>query len=288
MNSIGGVRPAIIQPAERYWRRRANRRVRKARMTRLLGRAVLALAALAVLSVGLYRAGAGTVERLRHAPALAVAHIEVLETRRADAEALRRRLDAWRGRNLVELDLSAVAAAATREPWVQEASVKRVLPDTLRVNVIERSPCAIAVIGGLSHVIDVAGHVIGPSGPGLADDLPVLLGLDPLSGDALVAGLRRGAQAVQRLRAAAGPWAEAISDLDLSAPDRIALRTVDPGPVILLDPQEVERNLARYLDLRGEIERRAGPLAQVDLRWQDRISALPAPHDDDRTSREGA
>jgi len=278
----------IIQPAERYWRRRANRRVRKARLTRQLGRAFLAVAALIVLSVGLYRAGRGAVERLRSAPALAVSRIEVLNTRRADGEALQRRLDPWRGRNLVEIDLTAVAAAAAREPWVQDAAVKRVLPDTLRVDVIERSPAAVALIGGVAHVVDVHGHVIGPSGPELADDLPVLLGLGELSGDALVAGLRRGVDAIRRLRAAAGPWAEAISDLDLSEPDRIALRTVDPGPVILLDPREVERNLARYLDLRGEIERRAGPPAQVDLRWQDRIAVLPVPLDDDRTSTEGA
>lgn len=287
MNSVSGARTLVIQPEERYWRRRANRRVRKARLTRSLSRAAVILAALAILSVALYRAGAGAVERLRGASTLAVARIEVQDAQRTDIEALERRLDPWRGRNIVEIDLRDVAAAAAQEPWVQLAAVKRVLPDTLRISVAERRPCATVVIGGLPHIIDVTGHVIGPSGPGLADDLPVLTGLDKLRGDALIPALRRGADVVARLREVAGPWMAAISDLDLSLTDRIALHTVDPGPVILLDPHQVERNVAHYLELRAEIERKAGPLSYVDLRWQDRISVMPS-KDTEKTHKEGA
>jgi hypothetical protein len=54
------------------------------------------------------------------------------------------------------------------------------------------------------------------------------------------------------------------------------VRTVDPGPAILLDPDRVERNLNRYLELRREIARRAGRLEYVDLRWRERISVMPA------------
>ncbi len=65
----------------------------------------------------------------------------------------------------------------------------------------------------------------------------------------------------------------------LGSPDRIAVRTFDPGPLILLDPRDVDRNLNRYLELRREIARRAGPLEYVDLRWHDRITVMPAAND---------
>jgi hypothetical protein len=64
--------------------------------------------------------------------------------------------------------------------------------------------------------------------------------------------------------------------MDLSRADRIVIRTVDPGPEILLDPVRVERNLNRYLELRREIARRADRLEYVDLRWRDRIAVKPA------------
>ena len=67
-----------------------------------------------------------------------------------------------------------------------------------------------------------------------------------------------------------------VARLDFSRRDRVAVATVDPGPAILLDPDRVERNLVRYLELRGEIVRRTGPLESVDLRWQDRIAVVPA------------
>jgi cell division septal protein FtsQ len=267
--------PIRSEQQQRYWRRQANRRVRKARLTRSLVRWSLVLMANGVVAGLLVSAGWRIYREATTTDALALRRIEVVGTQRASAEALRQRLRPHIGHNLLELDLRRLITDAARDPWLAEVFARRVLPHTVRVTVRERTPCAIALIGGVAHVVDETGYVVAPSGIGVLDDLPVLTGLDGLDDEALVLALRRGARMVVRLQQAAGPWVAEISEIDLARRDRVVVRTVDPGPRIFLDPQRVTRNISSYLDLRREIARRVGRIDYIDLRWRDRISVMP-------------
>jgi hypothetical protein len=51
--------------------------------------------------------------------------------------------------------------------------------------------------------------------------------------------------------------------------------TAAPGPRLLLDPTQVERNLDAYRALKRRIEEKVGPAEYVDLRWSHRISVFP-------------
>lgn len=269
-------RPTVAAPDQRYWRARANRRVRKARLTRILLRwSVILLINIAFVgAVGF--TGLRAARGLARSGEFALERIEWEGLERASLEIARAGLQPWMGSNLLELDLARVEAIVRLNPWVQSASVRRILPRTLRITVKERTPAALAVIRGRAHVVDATGHVIGPAGADLAENLPVLTGLDGLEREELIERLRAGVRQLQRLDNSAGPFVAAISELDLSGPDRVVVRTVDHGPVLLLDPERVERNLARYLALREMIEQRVGPVEYVDLRWRDRIAVMPA------------
>ena len=266
------TKPVLAEPEQHYWRRRANRRVRKARLTRSLGRWLVSAVALGVIGTAVFQAAAHAVDTL----GLAVERIDVEGALRAGPAAIRERLEPYLGRNIFDLNLYEVAAAAQADPWVLSASAKRILPGTLRVTVHERHPVALAVIGGVAYVVDTTGYVAGRAEAGSFAELPVVHGLDGLDRETLAATLRRGVGTVARLRRAAGVWVGEVASIDFTRPDRIAVRTFDPGPLILLDPRDVERNLNRYLELRREIARRAGPLEYVDLRWHDRITVMPA------------
>lgn len=263
-------------PDRRYWRRRANRQVRKERRAkaavRLLG---LAGAHLAVVGLLLLAAARGW-SHLSTSSSFDVREIVVHGTERTTPAAVARALTPLRGRNLVALHLDQVEALLRPDPWVARASIRRILPHVLRVDVIERVPTAVAVLEGRALAVDAEGVVIGPCGSGLADDLPVLTGLASLPPEERPAALRRGVEAVVRLRGVPGRFAEGVSELDLSHPDQISVRTSAPGPRLLLDPERVERNLERYLSLRPELDRRVGDALYVDLRWSDRIALLPA------------
>jgi cell division protein FtsQ len=270
------MKPIVAEPDQQYWRRRANRRVRKARLTRSLRRWSLIAMALAIIGAALFQAFSHAVERFKERGGLSIERVEVEGAVRGGAESIYNRLASYVGQNIVDVNLYEVAAVAESDPWVLSASAKRILPGTLQVTVEERHPAAIAVIGGAGYVVDTTGFVVSRLKRGEFQHLPVFTGLDDLDRKALAAAMVRGVRTIARLKGSAGVWVGEIAEMDFSRPDRIAVRTVDSGPEILLDPGRVERNLNRYLELRREIARRAGRLEYVDLRWQDRISVMPA------------
>jgi cell division septal protein FtsQ len=141
--------------------------------------------------------------------------------------------------------------------------------------VIERQPVAMALIGGVAHLVDGEGYVIGLTGKNGADDLPVISGLDGRYGDALSAVLCRGVSMLERLNVRAPLFAARLSELDLSDPSNVVVHTLDGGPRLLLDPEHVERNVNRWLELGRAIGERAGALDYVDLRWSKRIAVKP-------------
>jgi len=273
--NVGAI-PIVAEPDQRYWRRRANRRVRKARLTRSLRRWSAVALALVIIGAALFQAGSHALERIKMRGGFAVRHLEIVGADRGGLESIRERLAPYIGDNIVDVNLYEVAAVATNDPWVLRASAKRVLPGTLHVTVVERYPAAVAVIDDIAYVVDTTGFVVGQLEPGPFERLPVLTGLDRYEGQALEAVLAFGVRTIGKLTDAAGPWVGELAEMDFSRRDRIAVRTVDPGPAILLDPARVDRNLNRYLGLRREIARRAGQLEYVDLRWQDHIAVMPA------------
>jgi len=264
------------EPDRRYWRRRVNRHVRKTRRARMLLRWAGILAANLAIAAVLVVSGASVARHFATSDELAVREIVVIGTARTTPDAVRAALQPYLGRNLVELALDEVAKTATRDPWVKEASVRRVLPGTLRVAVTERIPGALALVRGSVYVVDDGGFVMGPAGPDLPYDLPLLIGVDGHQGKDRDAVLARGVALLMRLHGIFPAWTRGISEVDLSRSDRVLVTRLDGGPKILLDPERVDRNLGAYLALQPTIARRIGDVSRVDLRWSQRISLLPA------------
>jgi cell division septal protein FtsQ len=268
--------PPPSEPDRRYWRRHANRRVRKARRVKGL------IDAGRMLVLPLLMGGVLTYSAMQIAYLLSqsrefeLTNVDVEGASRTTPAGLRARLASLTKRNLLDLDLAEVVEKVKTDPWVSDATAKKILPHTLRVRVVERTPAALAVIEGVTTLVDAGGTVIGPTGAGLVYDFPVLTGLDVPSVEPAPARLAAGVAAIARLRAVERSWAEGISEIDLSRPDRLAVVTKQPGPRIFLDRSLVERNLEDYLALRSEIEDRVGPLEYVDLRWSHRINVRPA------------
>jgi hypothetical protein len=264
------------EPDRRYWRRRVNRHVRKARRSRTLLRWAGLLAANLMVGAALLAVGASVARHFATSDELALREIVVEGTARTTPDAVRTVLHPFIGRNLAELSLGDVAKAATGDPWVKEVTVKRMLPSTMRVTVVERTPGALALLNGAVQVVDDGGCVMGPAGPDFPYDLPVLVGLDRYKGKDRDAALARGVTWLLRLHDEFPDWTRGISEVDLSQPDRVAVTRVDGGPRLLLDPERIERNVGAYLALQPMIARKVGGTSRVDLRWSRRISLLPA------------
>jgi len=268
-------RPILAEPDQKYWRRKANRRVRKQRLTRNLARWAGILAANALIAGGIVFAGLEASAKLLGGPEFEIDGFRIERTVRSSANLIEERLvRTYGGRNIFSVNLYEIERMAMHDPWVRSASVKRVLPGTIRVRVVERVPVAVALIEGVAHLIDAQGYVIGLTGSG-PDDLPVLTGLGNREGDDLAAALTHGVAMLERLNVHAPLFAERLSELDLSNPGHVVVHTLGGGPRLLLDPELVERNVNRWLELGRAIRHRAGALDYVDLRWSQRIAVKP-------------
>lgn len=108
-----------------------------------------------------------------------VRNIEITGRRHVDRDAIYRVVMGNRGLAMPLVDLSATRAAllpATRG-WIADARVSRRLPDTLVVDIVERTPAAIWQYRRQLQLIDGAGALIAPIDPRtVPDQLPLVIG----------------------------------------------------------------------------------------------------------------
>jgi len=75
-----------------------------------------------------------------------------------------------------QVDLEAVRAKLLRYGWVEDARVSRRLPDTLVVDIVERTPAAVWQYQGRLRLVDASGVVLEDVSGEATPDLPLLIG----------------------------------------------------------------------------------------------------------------
>jgi cell division protein FtsQ len=123
-----------------------------------------------------------------------VRHVRVSGTSRMDEREVYARALSERTRAMPEVDIAALRAELMALPWVKDARVSRQLPDTLAIDIVERSPHAVLEKPDRLMLIDREGVELVPiaaakakemlriSGPGAAaqvDRLEQLLSVAP-------------------------------------------------------------------------------------------------------------
>ncbi|MFQ5669328.1 MAG: cell division protein FtsQ/DivIB [Acidobacteriota bacterium] len=263
-------------PSRRFRRPERNRVLRRSRRRRLLRHGAwlgLSLAALAVILTAGLPAGLGW---LRTTPWLAITEIEIHATRHADRAKLRDRAARWRGRNLFSVDLEKARTSFLSDPWIAGATIRRVLPGRLVVEIREREPVAVLILHGNLTLVDARGATIVPwTRPIGSLDLPLLTGLDAADRAARPFQVRSGLRILDALRRHDPTWLSRLSDLDLSRSDRVTARFVDEPAPVFLDRTHVTENLDHYSAVREDIHRRIARIGAIDLRWRGRVIVLP-------------
>ncbi len=286
----------VAAPADRRFRRAHVKPSGRRGLWRRLFRPLLIVALLAVAVV--YASVRGR-ELLRHARLLQIDNIVVHGHTRLSAAEVREIVAAMIGQNIVWTDLDGWRRQLEMSPWIRAAALRRSLPSTVEIVVVEREPIGIARIHDELFLIDEHGVAIDRHGPDSRDfDLPLV--------DGLVAGSARVRRAQTRATTSIGrpgtPGAPEIDDQKASLAARVILAMrphqeisgrlsqIDVtdsrnAAVILSDDPEVklylgeERFLARlqsYLDLASALRERVPDIDYVDLRFDDRIYVRPA------------
>lgn len=155
---------------------------------------------------------------------------------------------------LLSLDVSAIRSAITALPWVHSASVRRIWPHSLAVDIVEQQPLA---RWGDDALVNTDGAVFRPAS--IPDGLPELQG--PAS---------RRADVVALFRALVGPLRERGLDIAALRLDRRGSWTVElaDGATLEVGTHDVTARLTRFLGALPRLRRQAGrALERVDLRY---------------------
>ena len=131
-----------------------------------------------VAGVGMMLAAGAWAGRwyVTHARHFALTEVRVSPTAHINAEALIARANVPVGVNLFAIDRDDVARAVSQEPWVARAHVRRELPSTLMIDVVEREPACTVAFGAL-YLADGDGYVFKRATPEESAALPVVTGI---------------------------------------------------------------------------------------------------------------
>jgi cell division protein FtsQ len=218
-------------------------------------------------------------------------NIEILGTQTVSRRQVIEAFGPDMGHNIFFVPLAERRWQLERIPWVESATVIRLLPDRLRVNLTERTPVAFVRTGSQIALIDHNG-VIMELPRSRKYSFPVLKGVsdsEPLSTRA--ARMQIYSSVVRELDSEGAHYSQDLSEIDLSDPEDVKVMATDPGGAVLihLGGSDFLQHYKIYLAHLKEWRQQFQKLDSVDLRYERQIivnpdsathaaSAPPAPH----------
>ena len=180
-------------------------------------------------------------------------------------------------RNIFKVPLAERRADLERLPWVQHATVMRLLPNRVRISVVERTPVAFVRQGTQIGLVDATGVLLDMPQEAAGDphySFPVLTGLaptDPLSTRAARMEIYRKFMA--ELDSTGEHLTRSLSEVDVSNPEDVKALVASNGADILVHFGD-EEFLNRYREFQQHLPewRQQYPkLASADMRYERQV-----------------
>ncbi len=188
-------------------------------------------------------------------------------------------LDGLHGRHMLTTDLESWRRKVESSPWVADVAMRRVLPRTIAVAVLEREPIGIGRVGDELYLVDRSGAIIDTFGPNYAElDLPIIDGLAAVPSDSelLVDPLRASLAARVLDDLSARPdLASRISQVDVTDIHDAFLILKGDSAMVRVGDERFQARLQAYLDLAPALRERVAAIDYVDLRFDERVYVKP-------------
>lgn len=186
------------------------------------------------------------------------------------------------GRNVFFIPLEQRKRQLEDIPWIESATVMRLLPNRIAVQIQERTPVAFAQINNRIELVDAHGVIMELSRK-THYSFPVVMGLndsDPLSTRS--AQMKIYSRLVSELDAGGLHYSNDLSEVSLDDPEDVKVTVADPAGAVLVhlgNDQFLER-FRTYLSHVGGWRQQFQKLESVDLRYDGQIIVNP----DDNTA----
>ncbi|QNI32281.1 FtsQ-type POTRA domain-containing protein [Alloacidobacterium dinghuense] len=181
------------------------------------------------------------------------------------------------GRNLFFVPLPQRRKELEQVPWVAHATVMRILPNQLRVAIVERQPIAFARIGNKIKLVDPDGVLLDMQPAALAAkhySFPVVTGInpdDPLSVRA--PRMRIYQKFMNEIDSSGEKLSRSLSEIDISDPEDVQGLVSSGNSEILLHFGE-DNFLNRWHEYQSHLaewKQQYPHLASVDLRYDRQV-----------------
>jgi cell division protein FtsQ len=192
------------------------------------------------IAIGFFTAAGVAGEFLLYSPKVALLkpdQIELTGNRIVSREAVLQQFARDRNRSVIRIPLDARRGALEELPWVESASVQRILPNRIRVEITERTPIAFLRNGTELALIDVHGVILDrPRGENF--QFPIVTGLtENMARDERGRRVQTYQEFLRDIDMVRGGSSDRVSEVDLSNPRD--LRVVMTGIASPNDPQAV-------------------------------------------------
>jgi cell division protein FtsQ len=181
------------------------------------------------------------------------------------------------GRNLFFVPLTDRRKQLEQVPWVAHATVMRILPNQLRVAIVERTPIAFVRIGNQIKLVDADGVLLDMQPAALAAkhySFPVVTGInpqDPLS--VRRPRMRLYQKFMNEIDSSGEKLSKNLSEIDLSDPEDVQGLVSSGGSDILLHFGQ-DNFLERWHEYQAHLaewKQQYPRLASVDLRYDRQV-----------------
>ena len=267
--------PAFLRGQKRVPVRRGPLPKKAANRLKIALVSIAVIAGLSSIAMALYRYGAHSWRfRIESSDQIEVAGIhnvtrsQVIDVMGADI-----------GRNVFFVPLADRKRQLEDIPWVESATVMRLLPNRIKVQITERKPVAFVQIGSKISLIDANGVVMDtPAGAKEKYSFPVIVGAgegEPLSTRA--ARMKIYMDLVHDLDSGGAHYSQDLSEVDLSDPEDVKVVAADPSGEVL-----IHLGSSNYLDRYKiyvahvqEWRQQFQKLRSVDLRYSRQVIVNP-------------
>jgi len=179
------------------------------------------------------------------------------------------------GKNIFFIHLSERRKQLEQIPWIEKATVMRILPDQIRVSVLERKPIAFVREGQQIELVDADGVVLTMSPEAMTQhhySFPVVTGINPRDASAS----RKARMAVYRrlideLDSTGQHLSRQISEIDLTDPEDARVLMEDDPTLLHFGDEQFLARYQRYKAHIAEWRQQYPQLSAIDLRYDSQV-----------------
>ncbi len=178
------------------------------------------------------------------------------------------------GDGMLSLRLSTIGEQLGKNPWVAKVKLRRYMPNTLIIDIVEREPVAIANMGYL-YYLDNEGEIFKPLTVGDRLDFPVITGIteEDLARDpaGAKAALKDALALMDLLRTGSALKLDDVSEIHFDKGFGFTLFAMERGIPVRLGSSDLPGKMQRLARIYRELQEQMASLEYIDLDYSDKI-----------------